>query len=209
MGSGVNRVIALAGPSGVGKTRAAHRSGLPRFSTDAFFRDADDPRVPRRHGVADWEDIRSYDLDLASTTLRATLLGDRPAIPFYSYAEDRRIGWAPGVDLVGTVLLVEGTFAFEVSAPLIPELEVTKVGLIGGIVTCAWSRVVRDLRESRQGIVSAVVDSVRHAKKHRERVAAVRAHADLLARRADIDSVLSTLTPAHDQPAGDSRLPPQ
>ena len=49
------RVVLLAGPSGSGKSYVAHRTGLPVLCLDDFYRDGDDPDLPRVDGAVDWE----------------------------------------------------------------------------------------------------------------------------------------------------------
>lgn len=186
-------MIALAGPSGAGKSRAADRTGLPCLPTDAFYLDATDSRVPLRRNVLDWEDVRSCDLDFAQETLRKTLAGDAPPIPEYSYALDARVGWRPGIGVTNSILLVEGTFAFEVSRAAEEDAEVVRVGLIADKVVCGWSRIVRDLRKNRQGATASVVDSWRHARRHGELIARVLAQAHVVATRRDVDQILSDL----------------
>jgi len=186
-------VLAVAGPSGVGKSRAADKTGLPCLRTDSFFLDASDSRVPRRRNLPDWEDVRSYDLGLAQETLRSTLAGEVPPIPDYSYALDRRVGWLPGIRVTASTLVVEGTFAFEVSRAAEPHAEVLRVGLVAGKVSCGWSRMVRDLNDDRQGAIASALDSWQHIRFHRERIARVRAQAHVVATRRDVDQILADL----------------
>jgi len=42
----VSRVVVLAGPSGIGKSRLAALSGLPVLRLDDFYRSGDDPALP-------------------------------------------------------------------------------------------------------------------------------------------------------------------
>lgn len=190
---GFDRVIALAGPSGAGKSRAADKTGLPCLPTDAFFLDATDSRVPLRQKVPDWEDVLSCDLDLAQQTLRRTLAGEAPPIPDYSYSLDARVGWLPGIEVSTSILLLEGTFAFEVSRAAEQCADVVRVGLVASKLMCAWSRIVRDLHNNRQGAVASALDSWRHARCHRERVARVLAQAHVVATRRDVDRILANL----------------
>src|SRR5699024_5552678 len=41
------KVVVLAGPSGSGKSRVANRLGLPMLRLDDFYREADEPGLPR------------------------------------------------------------------------------------------------------------------------------------------------------------------
>ena len=65
------RVIVLAGPSGSGKSRLAARLGLPVLRLDDFYKDGDDPTLPRiehgaNAGMVDWDHPASW-LDRKST----------------------------------------------------------------------------------------------------------------------------------------------
>ena len=40
-------MVVLAGPSGAGKSRLAERLGLPVLRLDDFYKDGDDPSLPR------------------------------------------------------------------------------------------------------------------------------------------------------------------
>ena len=61
------RVVILAGPSGSGKTRLAGRlhaeHGWPVVRLDDFYRDEDDPAMPRQEALAmiDWDHPDSWD----------------------------------------------------------------------------------------------------------------------------------------------------
>ena len=66
----VARVVVLAGPSGVGKSRLAAATGLPVLRLDDFYRSGDDPALPvidhgANAGLVDWDDPRSWHADAA------------------------------------------------------------------------------------------------------------------------------------------------
>ena len=65
------KVVLLLGPSGSGKTRLAHESGLPVVGLDDFYRDLDDPALPRSEelGIVDWDHPDSWDADRALAAL--------------------------------------------------------------------------------------------------------------------------------------------
>lgn len=86
------RVIVLGGPSGSGKTRLAERLGLPVVPLDEFYKDGDDPTMPRIGGHLDWESPQSWKLDAAMTALEAICIDGTVEIPTYSYAENRATG---------------------------------------------------------------------------------------------------------------------
>jgi uridine kinase len=54
-------VILLAGPSGSGKSCVARGTGLPVLCLDDFYKDGDDPTLPHRDGVVDWESPQARD----------------------------------------------------------------------------------------------------------------------------------------------------
>lgn len=88
----LTRVIVLGGPSGSGKTRLAERLGLPVVPLDEFYKDGDDPTMPRIGGHLDWESPQSWKLDAAMTALEAICIDGTVEIPTYSYAENRATG---------------------------------------------------------------------------------------------------------------------
>ena len=54
-------MIVLAGPSGWGKSHLADRLGLPILRLDDFYKDGDDPTLPRLdlaggEPIVDWDD---------------------------------------------------------------------------------------------------------------------------------------------------------
>ena len=67
----VARVVLLAGPSGSGKTHLAEESGLPMLDLDDFYKDGDDPTLPRHPtlGIVDWDDPASWDAAAALAAL--------------------------------------------------------------------------------------------------------------------------------------------
>jgi uridine kinase len=165
------RVVLLAGPSGSGKTYVAQRTGLPVLCLDDFYRDGDDPMVPRLHGKLDWDSPLAsnpdWDSPLASNPDWDSPLAWNPdealaaieslcrqgeaETPFYAIGADRRIGrrW---VRLDGSSLFVaEGIFAAEIVA------QCQARGLLAGAYALRRPRVVtylrrltRDLAEHRK-----------------------------------------------------------
>jgi len=105
------RVVLLAGASGSGKTSLCRRVGLPVLALDHFYRDGDDPQLPHRFGIVDWDHPDSWDAGAAMATL--TLLSSNGAadVPTYDIATSRRTGHSR-LDLAGApVLVAEGIFA--------------------------------------------------------------------------------------------------
>ncbi|MGC3994156.1 MAG: uridine kinase [Propionicimonas sp.] len=108
------RLVLIAGASGSGKSRLAHRAGCPSLRLDDFYFDADHPDLPRTEfGIPDWDDPRCWDADGAVAALRALLATGRAEVPAYSISESRRTG-VHEVHLDGAdCLTAEGIFAIE------------------------------------------------------------------------------------------------
>ena len=157
------RVVVLAGPSGSGKSRLANRlhaaHGWPIFRLDDFYRDADDPSMPRSEGlgIIDWDHPDSWDADRAVASLCALVDTGRTDTPVYDIATSRAVGHhevrADDDDLV----LAEGIFAAEV----VDRLRTC------GVLHSAWCvhhrpgitfvrRLARDLKERRKPPVTLV-----------------------------------------------------
>jgi uridine kinase len=144
-------VILLAGPSGSGKSYIARRSGLPVLCLDHFYKDGDDPTLPRRSGRVDWESPQAWDAAAAVEAIARLIDRGHAEIPLYDIASDRRIA-TDRFDLGGSPLFVaEGIFAAEIVA------ECDRRGLLAGAYALRRPRsatfvrrLVRDLREDRK-----------------------------------------------------------
>ena len=98
MGDVPAQVIVLAGPSGSGKSHLAARLRLPVLRLDDFYRDGDDPDLPRitdgaNAGLVDWDDPRSWLGDEAVAALATLCRTGRVEVPVYDIAHDGRNGW--------------------------------------------------------------------------------------------------------------------
>ena len=149
--------MVLAGPSGAGKSRLAARlreaHGWPIVRLDDFYRDQDDPAMPRSEelGIVDWDHPDSWNLDAAVAAL-ATLV-DTGAVqtPVYDISLSRAVGTTTVTARADDLVLAEGIFAAETIGAL------RERGLLAGAycvhhrpaVTFA-RRLVRDLRERRK-----------------------------------------------------------
>jgi len=116
----VAQVVLLAGASGSGKTSLTRRVGLPTLALDDFYRDADDarqdPPLPRRFGIVDWDDPASWDGVAALAAVEALCRTGAADVPVYDIPTSRRTGTVR-MDLGGRrVFVAEGIFAAELVA---------------------------------------------------------------------------------------------
>lgn len=150
------RVIVLAGPSGAGKSRLAERIGLPVLRLDDFYKNGDDPTLPRiqhgaNQGLVDWDDPRSWWLEDALAAIDTLCRHGGAQVPVYDIARDGRCG-VQTLDLEEQELFVaEGIFAQEV----VPQA--SEAGLLAAAycvrqhpLVTFWRRLTRDLREHRK-----------------------------------------------------------
>jgi uridine kinase len=153
---GPARVIVLAGPSGVGKSRLSAHAGLPILRLDDFYRSGDDPRLPRiehgsNAGLVDWDDPRSWQHDEAVRAICALATTGRVVAPVYDIARNGPSG-SHLVELDDRRLfLAEGIFAQEVVA------DCRTAGVLAAALCLRqhplvtfWRRLARDLRERRK-----------------------------------------------------------
>ena len=152
----VARVVVLAGPSGVGKSRLAAATGLPVLRLDDFYRSGDDPDLPRiahgaNAGLVDWDDPRSWHHDEAVRAICDLALTGRTVAPVYDISRNGPSG-THEIDLEGVrAFVAEGIFAQEVVAAC-RENDVLAAALClrqRPLVTF-WRRLTRDLREHRK-----------------------------------------------------------
>jgi uridine kinase len=166
------RAIVLAGPSGAGKSRLAERLqeryGWPTLRLDDFYRDGDEPGLPRitrganpsrrlvprllrTSAVVDWDDPATWHCEDAVAALLELCRTGATDIPVYSISESRRTG-AQRLDLGGAaVFCAEGIFAPDV-------VEACREAGVLEAAYCItqhpaitfWRRLTRDLREHRK-----------------------------------------------------------
>jgi uridine kinase len=154
------QVVVVAGPSGSGKSRLCDRlaaeHGLPVVHLDDFYKDGDDPTLPRTTlsggtPVVDWDHPDSWVCADAVAALEQLCRSGSADIPVYDIASDGRTGHRV-VELGGaTCVLAEGIFADQVVGPC------RDAGLLADAVCVHnprlltfWRRLVRDLRERRK-----------------------------------------------------------
>ncbi|MFC8615275.1 uridine kinase [Micromonospora purpureochromogenes] len=146
-----HRVVLLAGPSGSGKSYIAHRTGLPVLCLDDFYKDGDDPTLPRQNGQVDWDSPDSWDAGTAVETIARLAQEGKAEVPVYAIGADRRVATRP-FEVAGSPLFVaEGIFAAEIVE------ECRRRGLLAGAYalrrprgTTFVRRLTRDLAEQRK-----------------------------------------------------------
>lgn len=193
------RVIVLAGPSGAGKTHLADRLGIPVLRLDDFYKDGDDPSLPRiasgpNAGLADWDDPRSWHQDEALDALTALCRTGSAAVPYYDIAHDGRTG-SHTVELGGwPVFVAEGIFAQHVARPL------REAGLLAGAycvtqrpIVTFWRRLVRDVREHRKPLPVLVRRGLELRRQQRAIVADAVAHGCAAATPTEIHQAVQPL----------------
>lgn len=151
------RVVVLAGPSGAGKSRLAARlsgaHGWPIVRLDDFYRDEDDPQMPRSAelGIVDWDHPDSWNRAAALEALSLLVAEGSVETPVYDISASRAVDTAVLRARPDDLILAEGIFAAEI----IPDLR--ELGLLAGAfcvhhhrwVTFA-RRLLRDLSERRK-----------------------------------------------------------
>ncbi len=170
------RVALLAGASGSGKTSLTRRAGLPTLALDDFYRDADDvrqdPPLPRRFGIVDWDDPASWDAAAALTAVELLCRKGAADVPVYDIPTSRRTGTVR-LDLGGRrVFVAEGIFAAELVAAA------RKRGLLADALCLTLHpavtfgrRLLRDLAEMRKPPLTLVRRGLALARGERALVA--------------------------------------
>ncbi|GGB83985.1 ATP-binding protein [Knoellia flava TL1] len=155
--TGRARVVVLAGPSGAGKSRLAERlhaaHGWPIVRLDDFYRDEDDPSMPRSEelGIIDWDHPDSWNESAAVSSLCELVETGSTRTPVYDLSKSRAVDTTTVTADADDLVLAEGIFAAEVVASL----------RAAGVLHSAWCihhrpfvtfvrRLARDLRERRK-----------------------------------------------------------
>jgi uridine kinase len=195
-----SRVVVLAGPSGAGKSRLAARlqdaHGWPIVRLDDFYRDEDDPQMPRSEelGIIDWDHPDSWNREAALDALGRLVREGRVETPVYSIAANRAVDRTLVTARPSDIVLAEGIFAAEIIADL------HDLGLLAGAfcvhhqrwVTFA-RRLARDLAERRKPPLTLVRRGLALAREEPLVIRRQEALGAEPARAADLEGRLSAL----------------
>jgi uridine kinase len=150
------QVVVLAGPSGSGKSRLCRRLGLPFVNLDDFYKDGDEPTLPRvtlpgGEEIVDWDDPASWLCEESAAALEELCRTGSTDVPVYEIALNGRTGHRT-VDIGDAPYVVaEGIFAQEVVARCRERgILAAAVCVRNRPVVTFWRRLTRDLRERRK-----------------------------------------------------------
>ncbi|WP_254052215.1 ATP-binding protein [Aeromicrobium sp. A1-2] len=141
----------LAGPSGSGKSHLSARLGWPVLRLDDFYRDGDEPDMPRSTlGIVDWDDPDSWSSVDAVGTITDLCAAGTTEVPVYDIAISARTG-------TQTLSAPQGRFIAEgLFAPVIVDA-CREAGILDAAICLHRNRMltfglrlVRDLREGRK-----------------------------------------------------------
>ncbi len=147
-------VVILAGPSGSGKSHLAERLGWAVVRLDDFYRDGDEPDLPRSSlGIVDWDDVASWDAAAAVDAIKMLCDAGVAEVPVYDIAASSRTG-THTVTRNGDSFIAEGLFAPAIVAAC------REAGMLDAAICLRRNRMVtfglrlaRDLREGRKSPV--------------------------------------------------------
>jgi uridine kinase len=150
------QVIVLAGPSGAGKTHLAERLDLPILRLDDFYKDGDDPTLPRidlagGEPIVDWDHHDSWNSDAAVNAVEELCRAGSTDAPVYDIALNARTGHRVLELGDSAYFLAEGIFAQEIVGECRRRrLLADAVCVTQHPVVTFVRRLTRDLREHRK-----------------------------------------------------------
>jgi uridine kinase len=194
------RVVVLAGPSGAGKSRLAARlqgaHGWPIVRLDDFYRDEDDPAMPRSEelGIVDWDHPDSWNRQAAVDALGILLATGEVTTPVYDISLSRAVDTTTVRAHAHDLVLAEGIFAAEIIGVL------RERGMLAGaycvhhhrLVTFVW-RLLRDLSEHRKPPWTLVRRGLALMRDEPRVVARQESLGAVSARAKDLEPLLSAL----------------
>lgn len=144
-------VVILAGPSGSGKSHLAARLGWTVLRLDDFYRDADEPDMPRSSlGIVDWDHVDSWNTVAAVDAITSLCESSSADVPVYDIAASARTG-SHTLTLTSDRFIAEGLFATAiVDACRTAGMLDSAICLRRNRVTTFALRLARDLREGRK-----------------------------------------------------------
>jgi uridine kinase len=154
------QVIVVAGPSGSGKSRLCTRLeeslGVPTVNLDDFYKNGDDPTLPRLRiapgrEIVDWDHPDSWSCEDALEALEQLCHDGAADVPVYDISRDGRVG-STRMTLAGsTYVVAEGLFAQQVVTGCRDRgLLADAVCVRNHRLVTFWRRLSRDLRERRK-----------------------------------------------------------
>lgn len=151
------RVVVLAGPSGAGKSRLAARlraaHGWPIVHLDDFYRDGDDPCLPRSAdlGIIDWDHPGSWNREAALSALEKLVREGATQTPTYDIAHNRAVGLTTVRADPADLVVAEGIFSAEIIQALREQGMLHSAWCVyhPRLLTFVW-RLLRDLKERRK-----------------------------------------------------------
>lgn len=166
------RVVLLAGPSGSGKTSLVRRLGLPSISLDDFYKDDDDPAMPQRHGIIDWDSPDSWHKMRALDALLTVCRTGQAELPIYDIPTNKRTGKIH-LDLKGApIVIAEGIFASElVDDARAEDILADAICIVRPRAQTFFYRLMRDLGEARKPPTTLVRRGVTIAREEKGTIA--------------------------------------
>ncbi|WP_308258627.1 uridine kinase family protein [Saccharothrix obliqua] len=160
------RVVLLAGPSGSGKSTLAAHLGLPVLTLDDFYREGDDPLLPRDAlGRPDWDAEDSWHTDDALRAVVELATTGKVEAPVYALGEDRRVG-CHAVTADGP-FIAEGLFADRLVAGCREAgVLLDAVVLAPGAAVTFARRFARDVAEARKPVPLLLRRGLRLMREH-------------------------------------------
>ncbi len=160
------RVVLLAGPSGSGKSTLAAHLGWPVLNLDDFYREGDDPLLPRDEaGRPDWDAEESWNTADALRAVVELARTGRVEAPIYAIGEDRRVGCRV-VEASGP-FIAEGLFADRLLAGCREAgVLLDAIVLSPNAYTTFARRLARDVTEARKPLPLLIRRGLRLLREH-------------------------------------------